>query len=153
MSGRTLHLRDGELITNRKTDRRQSPRRPLLVRLHEINERQARRNPSPWKFDVRLGFLLPKMLQPFVASGPHGNGVTVHRGFVQIRHGSTEECLLSAAEFFAVVARGRSAFVVMASIVSPTHPDRPGCGRWLSVVNGAMVVCSGQVEPRIYEGA
>ena len=112
MSGRTLHLRDGELVTNRKTDRRQSPRRPLLVRLHEINERQARRNPSPWKFDVRLGFLLPKMLQPFVASGPHGNGVTVHRGFVQIRHGSTEECLLSAAEFFAVVARGRSAFVV-----------------------------------------
>jgi hypothetical protein len=149
MSGRTLHQRDGKLITNRKTDRRQSPKRPLIERLYELNDAHARRFPSQWQRGVRMGFLLPKELKPFVADGNHGLGVNVFRGFVQITHGSSEECLISATEFFATIARQRPAFTVMAALVSIAEPR--SCGRWLSVVNGAMVESSGIHEPRIYE--
>lgn len=99
---------------------------------------------------MRLGFFVPKALQPFVASGPHGHNVNVIHGFVQVMHGSAEECFVSAEHFFMEVARGKAAFTVVASIISSEFPGRH-YGRFLSVVNGAMVVSGGFVEPRIYE--
>lgn len=147
MSGRARHLRDGILITNRKTDRRQSRRRSPLERLHDLNVRCARRFPNPWR--VRLGFLLPRTIAPFVADGPHGIGINVYRGFVQISHGSAEECFVSASHFLAVIAKDRPAFIVPGSLMTIEQPPRTGA-RWLSVVNGALVVCSGMHEPRIY---
>ena len=150
MSGRTLHLRDGELITNRKTDRRQSAPRPLLVRLHEMNDRQARCSPSTFERDVRVAFLLPKTLQGFVASGRHGIGVNVLKGFVQITSYSAEQCFEQAREFFATVAKERPGFTITASIISTAHPDQH-YGRHLTVVRGAMVVSGGIIEPRVYE--
>ena len=150
MSGRTLHLRDGVLITNRKTDRRQQPKRPLLERLHEMNARLAKRHPSKWAPDVRVCFLLPKTLAGFVASGPHGIGVVVFKGFVHITSYSLEQCLQQARELFASIARQRPAFTVTCSILSLSRPDRTW-SRHLTVVNGTLIVSGGLVEPVIYE--
>jgi hypothetical protein len=150
MSGRALHLRDDEWITNRKTDRRQAPRRSTLQRLHDLNDKCARRFQSQWPQGVRLGFALPKDIAAFVADGNHGLGVNVFQGFVHVAHGSAEECFVSAAEFLAVIARNKPAFTRPASIISNRDPSR-SCGRWLSVVNGALVVCGGIHEPRIFE--
>lgn len=153
MSGRTLHLRDGELITNRKTDRRQSPRRPLLERLHDLNSRDVRPRPSDAPPEIRMAFLLPKMLQGFVASGPHGPGVAVlARGFVRITSYSSERCFDLARGFFVAVAADRPGFTVTASIIDAGDPAR-SCGRHLTVVRGAMVVSGGLVEPRVFEAA
>lgn len=151
MSGRTLHFRDGELITNRKTDRRQSPKRPLLERLHELNDKCARRYPSRWCPDVRVGFILPKMLQPFVASGPHG-AVNVHKGFVQVTEVSRQRCLDRLQEFFASVAKQREAMTITASVSSSTHPGQRFCC-WIVVVRGAIVECGGHRQPAVYERA
>jgi hypothetical protein len=147
MSGRARHLRDGVWITNRKTDRRRSPRRSPLERLHNLNITYARRFPNPWK--VRLGFTLPEFIAPFVADGSHGIGINVIKGFVQVSHGSSEECFVSASEFLSVVAKDKPAFIVPGSLITVEVPPRTG-GRWLSVVNGALVVCAGINEPRIY---
>lgn len=152
MSGRSLHLRDGKLITNRKTDRRQSRARPLPERLHDLNSRCRRRYPEVWVSDVRLGFLLPKELSAFVVSGRHGPGINIIRGFVQVTHGSAEECFMSAAMFFAGIARDRPAFTVLAVVSAGSAPHQPFY-RNLSVVNGAMVVSSAKLDPRIYEVA
>jgi hypothetical protein len=147
MSGRARHLRDGVLITNRKTDRRRSASRSLFDRLAELNDRATRRYPSGWK--VRLGFILPKSIAPFVSGGDHGLNVHVLRGFVQVAHGSAEECFISAAEFFSAVARDRPAFSVLAVLSSIDHPNYRGA-RHLTVVNGATVMSSATIEPRVY---
>lgn len=149
MSGRTLHLRDGELITNRKTDRRQSKPRPLLERLDKLNVRYAKRHPTRWSPEVRMGFLLPKAWAPFVSSGSHGIGVMVFKGFVQITNGSAAECVQSAIEFCAVIGKGKKPETIMATFRSSCVPDR-SYGKWLSVVNGALVVSGGISEPVIY---
>lgn len=153
MSGRVhVTLPDGRRVVGfRKTLARRSPRRHPLERLHDTNARCARRFPTTWARDVRLGFLLPPFLQPFVASGPHGHSINIIKGFVQVRHGSFEECCVSAEHFFVDVAKGKPAFTVLASVISNQAPGAH-YGRYLSVVNGAMVVCGGAVEPRIYEG-
>ncbi len=151
MSGRTLHERDGVLITNRKTDRRQSPKRPLIERLHELNDRSSRRHPSRWVPDVRIGFMLPKLLSGFVAGGEHGP-VRVHRGFVQVTDVSRERCLTHLQSFFADVAKQRAAFTVTASCTSSAHPgEHYAC--WIVVVRGAIVECGGHREPQVFERA
>ena len=152
MSGRArVTLADGrEVVGYRKTLARRR-RRPLLDRVHEANHRCRRRFPSKWAHDVRLGFFLPRHLQAFVASGPHGGNVNVSHGFVQVMGGSTEECCVTAEKFLFDVARGKPAFTAIASITSSQHPERHW-SRWLSVVNGALVVCAAcLVEPKIYE--
>ncbi len=151
MSGRTLQLRDGIWITNRKTDRRRAPVRPMLERLHELNERCRRRFPDSWVPDVRVGFLLPKTLDPFVSPGQHGPGINVHRGFAQIACGSTEQCFVRARDFLATVAKDRPAFTMVACISSSAQPGRYH-GRHLTVVRGALVISSGVIEPRVFEG-
>jgi hypothetical protein len=153
MSGRTLHWRDGELITNRKTERRQSPRRPTLARLHDLNVTSLKRSPPRWVPEVRIAFLLPKTLRGFVASGAHGIGVKViKRDFVQVCSGSSEQCFKLAQEFLRVVAKDRPAFTMTASVMSSAHPDRT-YGRHLTVVRGAVVVSGGVVEPKVWEAA
>ena len=148
MSGRSrVELADGRVVIGyRKTLRRRSAPRPLIERLHDLNEKCRKRFPQSWA--VRLGFLLPRSLAPFVADGQHGIGVNAFRGFVQIAHGSFEECCISAAHFFEAVARQRPSFTVLASITSSTSPFR--YGRFLTVVNGALVVSAGHIGPKVY---
>jgi hypothetical protein len=150
MSGRTLHLRDGVLITNRKTDRRQSEPRPALDRLHALNVKSIGRYPPKWCPEVRIAFLLPKSLRGFISSGVHGYGVKVTRDFVQIVGGSSEQCFKLAQDFLAIIAKHRPAFTLTVSIVNCEHPDR-NYGRHLTVVRGAVVVSGGVVEPKVFE--
>ena len=147
MSGRTLHLRDGALITNRKTDRRQSPKRPLLDRLHELNGRRARKAPG---WDARVGFMLPKHLAAFVSSGNHGIGVDVFRGFVQVGGSCSAQCFERACEFLAIVAKEHGEFTVRASIMSAARPGKH-YGRDLTFWGRMLVVTGGLIEPRIYK--
>ena len=75
----------------------------------------------------------------------------MHRGFAQITSGSTEQCFLRARDFLAAVAKDRPAFTMVAVISSSTDPSRYH-GRHLTVVRGALVISSGVIEPRVYEG-
>jgi hypothetical protein len=146
-------MRDGVLITNRKTDRRQSRSLPALDRLHAVNVKSITRYPPKWVPEVRIAFLLPKTLRGFVASGVHGIGVNViKRDLVQITSGSSEQCFKLAQEFLATVAKHRPAFTISVSVVSCDHPDRT-YGRHLTVVRGAVVVSGGVVEPKVWEAA
>jgi hypothetical protein len=146
-------MREGVLITNRKTDRRQTPARPVLDRLHDLNVKSLNRAPAKWVPEVRVAFLLPKSLRGFVASGQHGIGIKViKRDFVQITSGSSEQCFKLAQDFFAVVAKHRPAFTITVSVMSSQHPDHTH-GRHLTVVRGAVVVSGGVVEPKVFEAA
>jgi len=80
----------------------------------------------------------------------HGAGVTVRKDFVQVCGGSAEQCFQLAAEFFAVVARARSAFTRRASIIALSRPDEH-YGRHFTVVPGALIISGGHVEPKIFE--
>lgn len=150
MSGRArVTLADGRSVVGfRKTLVRRRRLDPA-ERVKRAHERCTKRFQSKWVRDVRLGFLLPRVLQPFVASGPHGHNVNVLHGFVQIMHGSAEECFVSAEHFFADVARDREPFSVLACV---TSKDAPGQHYWrnLCVVNGGMVVAAASVEPKIF---
>lgn len=152
MSGRAIvNLEDGRTVRGYRKTLRRNRRRPLIERVHEANHRCRRRFPSKWVHDVRLGFFLPHTLQPFVASGPHGGNVNVSHGFVQVMGGSTEECCITAEKFLVDVAKGKPAFTAIASVTSSRFPEKH-YSRWLSVVNGALVVCAAcLVEPKIYE--
>jgi hypothetical protein len=96
-----------------------------------------------------LGFLLPKEFQAFVSSGPHGTGVEVHRGFVQISDDSADQCYARAKAFFATIAADRGPYVIAASVIYPNDPDAwrytphlLWSGEWLAI--------AGRAEPRIY---
>lgn len=148
MSGRTRHLRDGVLITNRKTDRR-NPRRDPRDKLREL----AAASTGPDSFPVRLVCRLPKMLEGLVAAGPHGVGVQVMSGgYLRIGGHSAEQCFQKAQAFFAAVAKDRSGFVTTAIVVNSAMPDQTYC-RHLSVTRGAMVCSAGSIDPIIYEAA
>ena len=141
MSGRVrVKLADGRVVTGfRKTLARRRRLDPA-ERVKRAHERCTKRFQSKWVRDVRVGFLLPNSLQPFVTSGPHGHNINVVHGFVQIMHGSAEECFVSAKHFFADVARDREPFTVLACI---TSKDIPGRCYWRSLsvaMNGGMVV-------------
>lgn len=92
MSGRTRHLRDGKWITNRKTDRRQSPR----AAPHEM--------PA-----FRLTFMLPASIAFSVAEGATGVfGVTVRPGHIVEACGKDRDWVFKqAAEFLGLVAEGQ----------------------------------------------
>lgn len=149
MSGRARHWRDGELVTNRKTDRRQRKARPVQERLQETNSRCTKRFKSGWR--IRLGFWLPNEYRGFVSDGPHGIGVDVWKGFVHVSNGSSDECFMSAANFLATIAKGRPSFSRLAILTSIEAQERPYF-RNLTVVNGALVVSAPSLDPRVYEG-
>lgn len=146
MSGRVRWQRDGETVTGfRKTDRRQSRRDPI-DKLRAVNMRHA-------DLPVRMAFRVPQTLEAFLSPGPHGIGVNVlARGYVSIASHSSEQCFLSAQEFFAKIAKDRPGFVVRASIINADDPGRSH-GRWLCVVAGKMVQAAGDMMPKIYEAA
>ncbi len=151
MSGRVrVELADGRTVTGFRKTLRRNPRKSPIERVHDFNAKCAKRFQSKWVRDVRVGFFLPRALQSFVASGPHAHNVNVWHGFVQIMHGSAEECFMSAEHFFFDVARDRPAFTVLAAVTSKDFPERRYC-RHLTVVNGAMVVSSGWQEPKIFQ--
>jgi hypothetical protein len=151
MSGRSLHMRGGELITNRKTDRRQTPVRSIRERLDAINLKPFAPRPGNASAEVRLAFRLPKFLKGFVASGKHGIGTNVLTGdFVQITSYSVEQCYELARDFLAIVCKDKPSFIETASIISSKDAGRT-YGRWLIVVRGALVMCGGMVEPRVLE--
>lgn len=94
MSGRARHLRDGEWITNRKTDRRQS----------------ARTKPQDMP-DWRLSFILPDAIAFSVADGPTAiSGVTVsrigHVVQVEARGKNRDWVLQQASTFLGTIAGG-----------------------------------------------
>jgi hypothetical protein len=148
MSGRVrVELGDGRVVTGfRKTLRRRSPARPLIDRLHDLNEKYRSRFPQAWA--VRMGFFLPETLAPFVADGPHGGRVNIIKGFVQVADGSFDECCITAEHFFADVAKGKPASIIEASVTSSATPRHYSA--YLTVVNGALVVTSGRVRPKVY---
>lgn len=147
MSGRTLHLRDGELITNRKTDRR-NPRRDPREKLLDVAKA------GPDKFPIRLVFRLPKTLEGFVAAGMHGLNVqALSGGMIRIGAASSEQCFIAARAFFEAIARDRPAFTTSCIIISADNPEQRYC-RYLTVVRGDMVVSAGGlIEPKIYQAA
>jgi hypothetical protein len=148
MSGRSLHERDGKLITNRKTDRRQSPARPLRDHLEDF----ALKGDQHFSTRVRLAFMLPKSIEPMVTPGSYDGGLdVVSRGFVRITSWSAEKCFARAQEFFRDVAKDKPGFSVTAVILNVEQPGRY-C-RYLSVVRGALVVSSGFHEPKVFEAA
>jgi hypothetical protein len=149
MSGRTRHLRDGELITNRKTDRRQSPARPLKERLQEI----ALKGAGAAESRVRMAFVLPAALEGFISPGALDPGIEVlARGFVRITSWSAEKCFSRAQAFFRDVARDKAGFTLQAVILNTQNPGEH-YSRHLTVVRGAMVVSSGVHEPKVFEAA
>jgi hypothetical protein len=110
-------------------------------------------NTGPDQFPVRLVFRLPKSLEGFVAPGAHGLGVQVlSGGYVRVGSHSSEQCFISAREFLATVARERPAFTSGAVIVKADDPDK-SYERYLTVINGSVVVSSGLREPLVYEAA
>ncbi len=151
MSGRVLTiLADGRLVRGyRKTLRRIRPRPVTVVR--ELSAPpEFRFQPALTDYPVRLTFLLP--LTILVAPGPHGfNTVVLPQNLVQIRGRETDHCFALARFFFAAVARERAGFTCRASITR--DDETKAYGRHLTVVQGAMVVSGGLIEPRVYDAA
>jgi hypothetical protein len=149
MSGRSRHWRDGVLITNRKTDRRQSPPRPLEQRLADLNRKGIDKLAGG---QVRMAFMLPRTLQGFVGTGKHGFCINVVRGLVQIESPSIEQCYLEARRFLAEIAAQRPAFTALAIVTSTKAPEQ-AFARHLTVVGGALIVSNGKNEPKVFEAA
>lgn len=153
MSGRTVWYRDGQrVVGHRKTDRRQTPKRPLAERLAEITEKALRDGRSAGSAPAaRMAFLLPNSLQGLVSNGQHGVGVTVlARGFVQIAGHSSEQCFTLARDFFQAVAKDRPAFTTVGVIMSSRDMGRY-YSKHLTVVSGNLVVSGGLFVPIVYE--
>lgn len=132
----------------RKTSRKQSRPRPLIERVHELNDRCGRKFPGQYPNGIRLGFILPRELAGFVSDGNHGSGVDVFHGFVHVMHVTPDECYLRAARFFGAVAKDRS-FTLTASLKHIADPTR--CrGVWLTIAGNALVVSGGMYQPRAF---
>lgn len=119
MSGRSLHLRDGELITNRKTDRRQSPRTP------------PHRMP-----DWVLRYMVPITALLSVRDGPAGMigvKITMPGPYVEVIGKDQEWVLQRGSEYLASIAGGleqrveakltREAYPRAAAPDAPWHPN------------------------------
>jgi hypothetical protein len=152
MSGRVRTvLSDGRQVRGyRKTLRRTRPR-PVTVNRESNPPLEFRFQPASPEYPVRLTFLLP--LTILVATGPHGfNTVVLPQNLVQIRGRETDHCFALARCFFAAVASEHAGFTCRASITHDAD-DAKLYGRHLTVVQGAMVVSAGLIEPRVYDAA
>jgi hypothetical protein len=142
MSGRTRHWRDGELITNRKTDRR-NPR--------------TRHEDQP---ELRFIFTLPRVLMSFVSTGEH-NSVTVEADGRCTVHGKDREWVLKkAAEFLREIAHDMVLPVMAGVLFCPRYPaptlgapDRPGYQDNYQIVvasaNPAVVISRTGLAPMV----
>jgi hypothetical protein len=114
MSGRTrVVLPDGRMVRGfRKTLRRNSPRKPIVVRNVDFLDQQVGRknrhapaDPPSADYPVRLTFLLPDTV--LVSPGPHGFNTAVLPGnVVRIRGREARHCFALAREFFSRWSRG-----------------------------------------------
>jgi hypothetical protein len=96
-------------------------------------------------------FRLPPVLAFAVAPGPHGHGVIVHPGAgVEVIGRSREHVIRLAAFFFAMVARDRLPFSVVASIGPVERPGQADTYH-LSVVGGAVIASRTAIEPVIID--
>jgi hypothetical protein len=94
-------------------------------------------------------FLLPPQLAFAVPPGPHGSGVVVKpTGRVVIAGRSREHAIRLAAGFFAVVARDRLPFSVVAQIGPRDGPGQADSYH-LSVAGGHLVASRTALEPAI----
>lgn len=145
MSGRARHWRDGELITNRKTDRRQSVNRPP----HEMP-------------DWVLTFRLPGDFAFSVTAGaPTGViGVIVKPGaIVEARGKQWEWVYRQAAAYLGTIARGRD-LVVTATVTrdaapaaapsAPASPAIKGTQAIIAVSRPSIVFPRALKEPLIF---
>jgi hypothetical protein len=149
MSGRTKWVRDGQVVTgHRKTDRRQSPQRPLKERLHDVALAGAGEKAER----VRLAFMLPESLHALMSTGELEDGVRVlARGFVRVTSWSAEKCFMRLQQFFRDVAKDRAAFTITAVVINSEQPGQRYT-RHITVVRGAMVVSAGGlIEPKVFE--
>jgi hypothetical protein len=151
MSGRARHLRDGQWITNRKTDRRNPRRSPAERRQALITEAFAKPDPAL----VAMVFRLPEWLGAATAPGQHGIGIEVLKSdFVRVSGNSADHCWYLARSFLGAIARESRGFTVHASIIcrAGEHAGKSyGC--FLTVTRGSVVVSMGLIEPRLYEAA
>lgn len=143
MSGRTRHLRDGELITNRKTDRRQAPR-----------------TPSHLMPDWVLRFPVPptaRLLVPDSGStGMIGVSITQPGPYVQVAGKDQQWVLEQGAKYLGSIASGlelqaeakltRDGYPRAGSPEAPWHPNerRSLC---LVYVPGPSVVIPRAMDP------
>lgn len=134
MSGRAKHWRDGELVTNRKTDRR-----------------QAKRLPPDQMPDWRLTFLMPASIAFSVSPGPTGVlGVTVllPGPMVEARGKNRDWVLQQASTYLGQVAGGveiKTEATLERGDDPPATEDAPAHGkakytREMVYVPGASVV-------------
>lgn len=144
MSGRTLHVRDGQLITNRKTDRRQS----------------ARTNPENIP-DWVLRFLLPTALAFSVREGQTGVvgvRVTLPGPYVEARGRSQDWVLQQAADYLGKIAGGLEVRIEQAVLTRDAYPGPTEGGAWrpnvkrtlcMFYVPGPSVVIPRAMDPAI----
>lgn len=143
MGGRARHLRDGALITNRKTDRRQSARAPVAA--------------PGW----RLFFPLPAGLRFSVADGAHGN-VSIEHGCGTIV-GTTQGWLFDQlAKFLMAVARDIRQVHIDAHLSRDDHtapssrPPRRGDEGYVEIVAASgrpvVVIASQYMRAAVWAG-
>lgn len=148
MSGRALHWRDGELITNRKTDRRQAPR---LAR-HEMPE---------WRITLPLPGALAFSVSSDMPTGVIGVAVTRDsRGVPQIE-ATGKDCLWLFGQIAAFLGKIANGWQGRASLraqrasypgVTDGAPLRPAIDRAQDVylvMQPSLVIPRGHREPLI----
>lgn len=105
MSGRARHWRDGELITNRKTDRRNPRTRP---------------EDRP---ELRFTFVLPGAIAFATRAGEYGPALTVDPdGLVTVKGRDREFVLRHAAEFLRSIAADVTFEPIDAVLFCPSYP-------------------------------
>jgi hypothetical protein len=153
MSGRVrVTHADGRVTTGyRKTDRRNNPRRESIDSLHDRNERRGNRLLAPYK--VRVAFDLPE--SALVADGPHGIGINVIKGFVQVAGHSSTQCFQKIKPFLSdILGHNGGVVTLQASVISIECPADK-YSRWLTIdmalpaIDRRMHVAGGP-EPQIY---
>jgi hypothetical protein len=143
MSGRARHLRDGEWITNRKTDRRNPRTKP---------------EDRP---ELRFTFILPSVLAFSTAAGDYGFATVDPDAMVTVRGKDREFVLRKAGEFLRSIADGHTLEPISAKLFCPSYPAptlgapaRPGYTDSYQIVvtaSPAVTITCGGLEPMVIQ--
>jgi len=147
MSGRVrTTLPDGRVVRGFRKTLRTNPRRDPALRRQKLL-RESLKAPGD-EIQVGLCFRLPQSIEPFVARGQHGIGVTVKRkGFVIIIGTDSDHDLYLARKFLVEPARDKPAFCTGATLMANSILDQP-YERHLLVIAGVPALCGGRAPPR-----
>jgi hypothetical protein len=150
MSGRVLTiLSDARQVRGYRKTLRRVQSRPVRLVQESSAPPVIPAGASP-EYPVRLTFMLPETI--LISAGPHGFNVMVLPGnVVRIRGRGADHCFALARNFFGAIARERAGFTCHASI--SRDDDTRTYGRHLTVVEGALVISGGMIEPRVYDAA